>query len=189
MTILIIDNTGGDKNVYLPKILDIFTRHNISYIMINTKRQLDSLKEPIAAVLLSESPPLFGNKKPKEDRELNAMTIEKYMNKVPIVGICFGCQFINTHFGGTLMKLDEAFCGPTRVSFGDESQLQIQYCLRYVIDKLAPDFKALAHSTIHGIRFPCFIAHKKKEIYGMLFHPEYLKDTEHLLHKIFKSFY
>lgn len=191
MTILIIDNSRGDKDSYLPKILNLFNVHKIDYIKIDSMIELESLQEPIQAVLLSESPPVTngGNfYETKETLRLNKAALEKYIDK-PIVGICFGCQFINTYFGGTLKKLDKAYCDTSLVSFKNRINIHIQFCLRFVIDKPANNFKILAYSRLHGIKFPSFITHKSKQIYGMLFHPEYLEDTEFILHNLFKSFY
>ena len=191
MTILIIDNSKNDKDSYLPQILRLFREHKIHYIKIDSIRELENLQESIQAVLLSESPPVkntgdfYDN---EETLKLNVMAIEKYIDR-PIVGICFGCQFINTYFGGTLKKLDMPYCDTSLVSFKNRINIHIQFCLRFIIDEVAPDFKVLAYSKLHGITFPSFIAHQSKQIYGMLFHPEYLEDTEFILHKLFKSFY
>ncbi len=192
MTILIIDNTRDDVRSYLPMILKLLNQNRIPYIKITEEEEISKINKPINAVLISESPPVVeGNFYYSQDNyELNRKTLEKYTAlNVPIVGICFGCQFINTYFGGTLKKLDKEYCRTSLVTFKNEKQIHIQFCLRFIIDKVAPDFKVLAYSSVHGITFPAMIAHKSKHIYGMLFHPEYLEETEFMLHNLFGSFY
>ncbi len=189
--ILIIDNSRNDPNSYLPKILNLFTENYISYIRVSTIEQLNLISMNINGVLISESPPVRNNNnfyESKETLELNKRAIERYSGK-PIVGICFGCQFINTYFGGTLKKLDKIHCETALVKFKNRMSIHIQFCLRFVIDKIPDNFHILAYSSVDGKEFPSMIAHKSKPIYGMLFHPEYLKDTEFILHNLFKSFY
>lgn len=189
--ILIIDNTRNDKNTYLGKIESIFNNHKLPFIKVSSIDDLSKIKiYEITAVLISESPPVRDkSSENKENIELNKLAMEMFIDKAAIVGICFGCQFINTYFGGTLKKLDNVYCETGLVHFKNHKKIHIQYCLRYIIDRLAPDFKPLAHSVLHGITFPSMIAHKTKEIYGMLFHPEFLEETEFILHNLFKSFF
>ena len=104
----------------------------------------------------------------------------------PILGICAGCQIINSVFGGFVgdegkhnnsmrnKKLkDRKEIGFFGISFkknflGYEGKLDVYELHKLSIVKIPKDFESCAEND-KGIQF---IKHKEKDIYGTLFHPE-----------------
>ena len=101
---------------------------------------------------------------------------------VPVMGICFGCQLLNVMFGGTLVKLRSHFCADSSVLVKKPNgKIEGRFCLRYAMKDVATSFKTLGVTEIRGHTVPCLIKHKKKEVYGCLFHPEYHPETHYLI--------
>ncbi|MGD2250432.1 MAG: hypothetical protein PVF58_18705 [Candidatus Methanofastidiosia archaeon] len=93
----------------------------------------------------------------------------KTCNK-PVLGICAGMQVIGLVFGSLLIECKEI--GMTKVEPVKDNILFSSDFMAYELHKYGinpcKDFEVLAQSKkcIQGIK------HKKKDIYGILFHPE-----------------
>lgn len=99
-------------------------------------------------------------------------------SRIPIIGICFGCELLAVAFGGTLKKLGNKHKGIKEISltdtehFGSKSLISVFENHSWIIDVLPSEFEVLAEST-DG---PEAIKHKKRPIYGLQFHPENFVD-------------
>ena len=88
----------------------------------------------------------------------------------PVLGICAGMQTICLFFGSQLIKCSEI--GMTQVTTLKANPLFSSsfkvYALHNYAIQPSPEFDVLAESAkcVHAIR------HKRKEIFGVLFHPE-----------------
>lgn len=100
-------------------------------------------------------------------------------SKVPVIGICFGCELIARAFGGTLKKLGQKEKGIIEVDvlsgddiFGGKRSFEVYASHEWAIDKIPDDLLALARSknSIMAIK------HKTLPIYGFQFHPENLTE-------------
>lgn len=98
---------------------------------------------------------------------------------VPLIGICLGCELIAHEFGATIQKLDAQKKGfvqiaihpPFDMLFPQKSMIAYEAHSR-VIENLPDTFDLIASSD-HG---PEIIRHKKRNIWGLQFHPEHLTD-------------
>jgi GMP synthase-like glutamine amidotransferase len=88
----------------------------------------------------------------------------------PVLGICAGMQTIGLVFGGRVEKCREI--GMTKIETSEENLLFFSTFNVYALHNYAlvpsADFKVLAESAncVHAIK------HKRKDVYGVLFHPE-----------------
>lgn len=88
----------------------------------------------------------------------------------PLLGICAGMQAIGLVFGSTLIECKEI--GMTKIESVKDNTLFSSNFMAYELHKYGirpcKDFEVFAKSKkcIQGIK------HKKKETYGVLFHPE-----------------
>jgi len=97
---------------------------------------------------------------------------------VPILGICYGMQLLNVHFGGEVEASDFKEFGYAQVQLINHSKLMSRVNDDYVdvwmshgdqIKTLAPGFVAVAKTETTAV---AAFEHADKNIYGLQFHPE-----------------
>ncbi len=100
--------------------------------------------------------------------------------KVPIIGICLGCEIIAYAFGGTLEGMKEKHTGIRTIdiidpTFYEKPIISVYECHEKIIKEMPKDFLILAKS----LQGPEAIKHKTRPIYGLQFHPEnFVDETE-----------
>lgn len=103
--------------------------------------------------------------------------IEKFENKLPILGICLGHQAIGEHFGATLInapfpmhgKLSKIQCNTENPLFnGFLPYLNVVRYHSLVLSDIKLPLKIIANTD----NIAMSICHSEKPIYGIQFHPE-----------------
>lgn len=181
--LFLIDNTIDPKNrKYFTELIDFLEKlNNFRYISISNEEMLEyysSLFEP-SCFILSGSPLQFIETDINEYAEqfdLNLNIIKKYGTKIPILGICFGAQLINLHFGGELVRIEKTICKDIE---------RYRFCLNYLISKLGNNLESILQLKNLGT---IFFKHKYYPIYGCLFHPEYHEDTHSFIRNFLFNF-
>lgn len=107
---------------------------------------------------------------------------------IPILGICYGMQFIVEHFGGDITPSDRREFGRSEVALqvddplfqGIASPTPVWMSHSDHIARLPHDFHSIAKTTNIPV---AALVHKTKKIYGLQFHPEVTHTPEgaHLL--------
>lgn len=97
--------------------------------------------------------------------------------KVPMIGICLGCELIATAFGGTLKRMEERHTGIRKIDIIaggllNERSVEVYEGHRWIIDSLPLDFNIVA-TSFDG---PEIIHHQTRPIWGLQFHPENFVD-------------
>jgi GMP synthase (glutamine-hydrolysing) len=166
-------------------------------IIDNGTRHLRKLKELLCANDLDISP-LFKKYPPTKDCDLiilsggsqlsvvNAPEVFKEeinmikTSKIPIIGICEGCEIIAYAFGSQLELRDKKSKGLKRIVLLDDKfitkhleELEVYENHYWSITKLGKNLIGLAKSR-YGYEI---IKHKTKPVYGLQFHPEMCVDT------------
>lgn len=113
---------------------------------------------------------------------LNMIALFKY--DAPVLGICFGCQLVYHALGGRLRKLETKLNREMRVTMAKEHTMihNARFNCNYIMEKPCPkNMDVLASFTLQGCKHPCFVKHRERPIYGILFHPESGKTTRHMI--------
>jgi GMP synthase (glutamine-hydrolysing) len=132
---------------------------------------LEDLAE-YGAIIISGGPDsVYADGAPKPDERI-------WDSGKPILGICYGMQLINQHFGGTVSKKATREDGACEIEV-DDSELFAGLDANQTVlmshgdsigqTDIAPDFDVIAMSD-NGI--VAGIANQEKKIYGTQFHPE-----------------
>lgn len=180
--IIVIDNTGTQpKKMFLPQIFSYLKERKLPYQVIKGDAAgLDQLQgidhEDIEHIILSGSPLMLNGQTDKNEYICNVYCLEK-LQHVPILGICFGCQLINVHFGGTLYDGGSVFCKSVE-AFSAFRTHKVKLCARYLPYKVPVVFDVMMHLRRGNYEYPCLFKHKHLPMVGVMFHPEALKATQ-----------
>ena len=133
-----------------------------------------------------------GPKNPKE-AGLSLDVIDKFKEKIPILGICLGHQCIGHYFGGKIIKgekpmhgkISEVIHNNSGIFYNVKGPLKVTRYHSLILDKetLPEELEITAEASdnvIMGIR------HKTLPIYGVQFHPEAELTEEG--HKLLENF-
>lgn len=119
------------------------------------------------------------------------LILEKYANKIPILGICLGHQLMARHFGGEVRTAEIGEYAESEIIVEEEDEILKGVGPRFKawvshkdeVSELPEDFINLARSETCEIEA---MKHRDLKLYGLQFHPE----VEHTPKgpEIFKNF-
>ena len=126
------------------------------------------------------------NKKNKIREEITKYFYSKGINKnIPILGICYGAQFIAEHFNCKLEMKKHINNHYIKLNyFKKQKKILVNSFHNYVITKLGKDLVNLAQANDDTIE--CF-KHKRRKILGLMWHPERNRKISKIDIKIIKS--
>jgi GMP synthase (glutamine-hydrolysing) len=141
------------------------------------------LTENIKGVIFSGSP--FSVR----DEKSPVPQIELYKGKVPLLGVCFGAQFMANHFGGEVLPSKIREYGRANLNFVDSgcdllkgvrSNSQVWMSHGDTIKKIPSDFKVICSTS--DVEYAGFKV-DNEATYGIQFHPEvyHSEDGQQLL--------
>lgn len=184
--LLILDNRTrkDDKFSYTNCIIEALKKYNIQYKIISKIQNIDNIIRKIKGIIIGGSP----TKLTKDPRGylFNLHYISKL--KVPIYGICFGCQLLNLIYGGTLVDNGKLICkdyefykyNKKSALFNNLKNTNFRYCFSDIVVP-AKNVKKLASTKIEGKILDTAFEFEKGRVFGTLFHPEYYDDTDILI--------
>ncbi len=135
--------------------------------------------EQFDKILLSPGPGL-----PKEAGAMNQV-IDKYSSKIPMLGICLGCQAIAEHFGASLYNMKEVKHGvklPVKlidncvIYRGLQDIIDVGLYHSWAID--ISDSRNLVPTAITTESVLMSFRHSTLPIYGIQYHPESIMTVE-----------
>lgn len=148
------------------------------YCEIYPYNHYPALDASVKGVILSGSPfSVRDQKAPKPD-------LSAIKGKLPLLGVCFGAQFLAHHFGGEVKASDKREYGRANLEFIDkESALfrgisersQVWMSHGDTINQLPADYKIIASTAdVQNAAFKV----ENEVTYGIQFHPEVYHSTE-----------
>ncbi len=186
MKILFIDN----KDSFVWNLVDFVSIFEPDTVVVTNTITIEEVKDMKPdGIIISPGP---GTPHKPEDVGTCIDIIREFGSEIPILGVCFGHQAINTAFGGTI---DHAIGGPIHGKTSDISHDNSTLFAnlkggfkggRYhslAIKELADDLKVTAKTDDDIIMA---VEHKEYPIYGVQFHPESILTDEGV--KIIRNF-
>lgn len=181
--LVVVDNTTSTQKQFLTKLLAYLDVIGEDYEVVRSFEELQKLpKNQISRYILS------GSSQNIQDMTMYqyAMNLAAIKHGVPVLGICFGAQFLQVLYGGLLKDLGRIYCKNMNVTSSSHLK-KAKFCNQYTIEKLALPLSPLAYYFIDAKRYVCMFRHATQPHIGVLFHPEDDKETHHVLEAFLKS--
>ena len=121
----------------------------------------------------------------------NVAIIHHYKKKIPILGICLGCQIISFLYGGSIFISNKENKGKYKINKTySDSILLNNFPNTFEVYLEHKDFIKLNNKTFNITskfnNIIMSIENNKEKIYGTQFHPEGLKPTEKVIDNFIK---
>ncbi len=148
------------------------------YCEIHPYNKIPQLHLSIKGVILSGSPHSVREENPPKP------DLDQFKGKLPLLGVCYGAQFLAHFFGGEVGKSNTREYGRANLSFVDRGcdlltsipdNSQVWMSHADTILKM-PDNYQLVAST-HDVKYAAFSV-KNEQTYGIQFHPEVFHSTD-----------
>lgn len=196
--VVVVDNTQfgstGINSKYLTKMLRYLETRQ-PHMTVLTVRTLDEYKRVEAMadyiVMSGSSADIPDLERDDRRQSLGSYVVRQTLRRdspsPPVLGVCFGAQFLNDEMGGSLKQLPKMLCGKRIVSWSDKTS-RVQFCLNFLPDNLGSGLRSLAslQSAPHAGTVVAF-EHSSCPLFGTLFHPEANEDGHALLDRFFKK--
>ena len=192
--LLILDNSvkKDDPLSFTTKIIKTLKKYKIPYKAVNKIQNIDDIENKIKGIIITGSSLKLSKKEIFEKFSFIIYYLIKL--NVPVYGICFGCQFLNVIYGGTLKNNIKFICkdidfnnyDPACPLLKNITTTNFRYCFSdIVIPNKKTDVQVFASIIYNNKKLDCGFEFEKNRVYGSMFHPEYYDNTT----IIFKNFY
>ncbi len=157
---------------YAQLIVRRVREHGVFAQVLPCNTPFNTIKElnPIGIILSGGPANVYGNNAP-------ACASEIFNMEIPVLGICYGTQFMCENLGGEVVSTENREYGITKILLtnngnifeGLDSELNVWMSHGDQINNLPKEFETLAKTDTCPY---AAIKHKSKPLYGIQFHPE-----------------
>lgn len=183
----------------VPKLCKSLDERNIPYMVTKKCDPAIIRRKDINGLIIPGSPYRIHPEEQQDDLDLELYYLFHFP-KLPVLGICHGCQFLMTYYGGDLIQYSSYWIGSKYIELdlskdhifhGEERRQKIHvyfHDLPIVTPKAAKaGVREIAWITKFrdGKRRACAFEFEKDRVYGFMFHAEAYKQT----HSIIYNFY
>lgn len=176
MTVIVINNTSRTSSTaYLGKLITCLEKHGITHFVVSTMAQFEATKWVAKAYILSGS----ATHVPQMSDDQKRLNVAAIRSGRPVLGICFGAQFLAKYFGGEITKMSRFVCD-SRVIRPDG--FRARFCAQYRVLHLSNTLVCTQTAHLDG-ESDAIVAfrHKSRPIFATLYHPEYYQHTHGII--------
>ena len=196
--ILIVTRETPDPINNLNNIVKAFDARKIPYILTQSRDQQIIKRKDIRGIIIPGTNHfriIPYEIQPELELELYYLY---HFPKLPVLGLCHGCQFLMVYYGGALMKYETFWIGGKEIELdltvdnlfhGEERIRQLDVYFRDL--PIAPKRKAAVReiawltSYRDNLRHACAFEFEKDRVYGFMFHPEAKESSWSILYNFY----
>ncbi len=197
--LLIVTRNVSSFASHVPMLRRCLKERNIPYIITKKCDPTIIHRKDINGIIIPGSSFRIRPEKLQDQLELELYYLFHFP-KLPVLGICHGCQFLMTYYGGDLVQYSSYWSGSKEVEFDlsndrifhGEERLQNIHVYFHDLPVMTPEAAkagvreiAWLTSFRDGRRHACAFEFEKNRVYGFLFHPEAMKKTQSILYNFY----
>jgi GMP synthase-like glutamine amidotransferase len=197
--LLVITRNKPDNVNQLAEIYDIFHTRKIPFKVVSKCDPAITRRKDICGLIIPGSAYRIHPEKPQDELELELYYLFHFP-KLPVLGICHGCQFLMTYYGGDLIPYESYWNKDVKIELSGHSIFRCKEDTRkldaYVYFHDLPVMTTAAKKAgvreiawftkfRDGKRHACAFEFEKGRAYGFMFHPEAKKETHAILYNFY----
>ena len=199
--LLVIARNKPDNVNQLTQIYDLFNTRNIPYEIVAKCDPAIIRRKDICGLIIPGSRYRIHPDEPQEELELELYYLFHFP-KLPVLGICHGCQFLMSYYGGDLIPYNSYWNKDVKVELSSDPIFHCKENTRKVnvyvyfhdLPVMTPAAKKAGVREIawftkfrDGRRHACAFEFVKDRVYGFMFHPEAKKETHAILYNFYDN--
>ena len=199
--LLVITRNKPDNVNQLTQIYDLFNTRNIPYEIVAKCDPAIIRRKDICGLIIPGSRYRIHPEEKQDELELELYYLFHFP-KLPVLGICHGCQFLMSYYGGDLIPYNSYWNKDVKVELSsdpifhcknDTRKLNV-YVYFHDLPVMTPAAKKAGVREIawltrfrDGRRHACAFEFEKGRVYGFMFHPEAKKETHAILYNFYDN--
>jgi len=191
--------TGIASNV--PNLCKALHQQNIPYMITKKCNPAIIRRKDITGIIIPGSPYRIHPEEQDDNLELELYYLFHFP-KLPVLGICHGCQFLMTYYGGDIIQYNTYWIGIKDIEldlsrdkiFRDEERHQKIHVYFHELPVMTPKAAKAGVREIawftkfrDGRRHACAFEFEKDRVFGFMFHPEGKKETRSILYNFYDN--
>jgi anthranilate/para-aminobenzoate synthase component II len=186
---------------HVPLLRKCLDARNIPYIITRKCDPEIIRRKDITGIIIPGSPFRIHPGEMQDKLELELYYLFHFP-KLPVLGICHGCQFLMTYYGGGLEQYNNYWSGSKDIEldisrdtlFKGEERRQKIHVYFHDLPVVTPAAKKAGVREIawitrfrDGHRRACAFEFVKDRVYGLLFHPEGKKESWSIIYNFYDN--
>jgi len=199
--LLIINRSKPNRVNFLSKIFNTLNERNIPYKHVNTCNPALIRRKDVNGLIFPGAKYRIHPEEQDDNLELELYYLFHFP-KLPVLGLCHGCQFLMTYYGGDLIHYSNYWSSTKDVDLdlsndkifhGEERHQKIHvyfHDLPVMTPKAAKaGVREIAWFTKFrdGKRRACAFEFEKDRVFGFMFHPEAKIETRSILYNFYDN--
>jgi GMP synthase-like glutamine amidotransferase len=199
--LLVITRHKPDNVNQLSYIYDVFHTRKIPYKIVSKCDSTIIRRKDICGLIIPGSAYRIHPDKIQDELELELYYLFHFPT-LPVLGICHGCQFLMTYYGGDLIPYDSYWNKNVKIELSghpifrckEDTQKLDVYVYFHDLPVVNTAAKKAGVREIawfsqfrDGKRHACAFEFEKGRVYGFMFHPEANKETHAILYNFYDT--